>query len=295
MSKNQSKKLTQPISTQPELNRVEKYLREIKKNGYRPWVTVRQSHTIGQGQIVYSWKTKRDHHLLSRGELEPFFWFEQDPKVIDILEQYPLPLEATLKLADEMNILHPGSYLDKDVFDGQVPAKIMTTDYVLVMAVPDGKHKLTAYSFKYSDSFDRTETHPVAVARTEAKLALECEYWWRLGVTWVLITERSFDENVTHNLRYLRECNEYPEFLDVSDEFKAIVLLRLRHHFSVLEDATVRQVLVIVAEEVGIELFQCQCLFQHFVYTHVLKLNLCEKINLNRPVSMMPVEVNHAR
>lgn len=294
MSKPKCKKLTQPTITQPELNRIEKYLREVKKNGYRPWVTVRQSHTIGQGQIVYSWKTKRDHHLLSRGELMPFLWFEQDPKVIDILEQYPLPLEDTLKLADEMQILHPGSYLDKDAFDGLVPAKTMTTDYVLVMEFPDGRHKLAAYSFKYSSSFERTVTHPVAVARTEAKLALECEYWRRLNVPWVLITEKSFDGNVTQNFRYLRECKDFPEYLDVSDEFKAIVLLRFRHHFSAIEEATVRQVLVIVAEDVGIELFQCQCLFQYFVYTNILKLNLTQTINLNRPISMMPIEVSHA-
>ena len=92
----QQKTVQQPIVTDAEIAKTERYNRSIQARGYRPWVTVRQSHTYGQGQIVYSHKTRREHHLLSRGERAPFFYFERDPTVIDILEQYPLPLHQTL-------------------------------------------------------------------------------------------------------------------------------------------------------------------------------------------------------
>ncbi|MFQ2920387.1 hypothetical protein ACK3YF_14290 [Aeromonas allosaccharophila] len=67
------KMVKQPIITDAEIAKTERYNRDIQAWGYRPWVTVRQSHTHGQGQIVYSHKTKREHHLLSRGERRPFF------------------------------------------------------------------------------------------------------------------------------------------------------------------------------------------------------------------------------
>ncbi len=58
------KMVKQPIITDAEIAKTERYNRDIQAWGYRPWVTVRQSHTHGQGQIVYSHKTKREHHLL---------------------------------------------------------------------------------------------------------------------------------------------------------------------------------------------------------------------------------------
>ena len=76
----QQKMVKQPIITDAEIAKTERYNRDIQARGYRPWVTVRQSHTYGQGQIVFSHKTGREHHLLSRGERLPFFCLEHDPR-----------------------------------------------------------------------------------------------------------------------------------------------------------------------------------------------------------------------
>ena len=77
----QQKTVQQPIVTDAEIAKTARYNRDIKASGYRPWVTVRQSHTYGQGQIVYSHKTRREHHLLSRGERAPFFYLiTHDPQ-----------------------------------------------------------------------------------------------------------------------------------------------------------------------------------------------------------------------
>ena len=37
--------VAQPIITQAELNRIDKYHKDVFRDGYRPWVAVRQSHT----------------------------------------------------------------------------------------------------------------------------------------------------------------------------------------------------------------------------------------------------------
>ena len=125
------KTIKQPIATKKELDKINRYHSRVKKLGYVPWVTVRQSHSIGQGQIVINSELDRALHFLSRGELQPYFHFERDSNVVNIFEQFPLPLDVTLKIAKKLNILHPGSYLEAINYDGQIPAKTMSTDYLV--------------------------------------------------------------------------------------------------------------------------------------------------------------------
>ncbi|CAH1589362.1 TnsA endonuclease N-terminal domain-containing protein [Vibrio rotiferianus] len=282
-----TKPVKQPIITEKERNQITKYLRMVKKLGYRPWVTVRQSHTIGQGQVAYSWKTKRTHHLLGRGELQPFFHFEHDPNVVDIFDQYPLPIEETMAIAKEQNIVHPGAYEEADDYDGCVPAKTMSTDYV----VRYKNNRLHAFNFKYNDSLDPNETSPQAVARTNAKHHIERIFHTRHNIGWTQLSEKSFDHNVTANLKYLRECFDHEDELRVDEQFKAIVLSRLSAIFTNNPDATVREVLARVADDCGISLFQSQCLFQWLTYHNVIDFNWLTPINLNRPFPLSNTEV----
>ena len=273
----------QPIVTQKEKNKIERYLALVKKEGYRPFVTVRQSHTIGQGQIIYSPKTNRTHHFLSRGELIPFFHFEANSIVENIFDQYPLPLEDTLKIAVDLNIVHPGSYQEAEDFDGHKPAKTMTLDYVV-------KHKdksLHAYNFKYAGALNPELTSPQSVARTEAKAKIEREYCEKNNISWTQLTELSFQSNVTDNLRYLREHKEYEKEFNVSDEFKIIALTCFRINMETYPETTVYRLIEMVATELGIELFQSQFLFQLLAYNRALSFDWLEVIDLNRPLPLV--------
>lgn len=281
--------VTQPIITQKEKSKMERYIALVKKEGYRPFVTVRQSHTIGQGQIIYSHKTKRVHHFLSRGELVPFFHFEANNLIKDIFDQYPLPLENTLQCAKELNIVHPGSYQEAEDFDGHKPAKTMTLDYV----VRHKNNSLHAYNFKYTDSLNPELTSPQSVARTEAKAKIEREYCERNKISWTQLTEFSFHSNVTNNLCYLREYKEYEYEFNVSDEFKVIALACFRINFEISPTATVYRVIETVANKLGIELFQSQFLFQMLAYNQALPFDWLELIDLNRPLPVVK-EFSHA-
>jgi len=273
----------QPIITQKEKNKIERYIALVKKEGYRPFVTVRQSHTIGQGQIIYSHKTNRTHHFLSRGELVPFFHFEANNIVEDIFDQYPLPIEDTLKYAVDLNIVHPGSYQEAEDFDGHKPAKTMTLDYVV-------KHQdksLHAYNFKYADALNPALTSPQSVARTEAKAKIEREYCKRNKISWTQLTELTFQSNVTNNLRYLRECKEYEKEFNVSDEFQVIALTCFRINFEKYPEMTVYRIIEMVAKDLGIALFQSQFLFQMLVYNRAISFDWLELIDLNRPLPLV--------
>jgi len=278
--------IKQPIATQKELNKINTYHSKVKKSGYLTWVTVRQSHSIGQGQIVINSKLDRALHFLSRGELQPYFHFEHNSNVVNIFEQFPLPLDATLKIAVKLNILHPGSYLEAIKYDGQTPAKTMSTDYLVKLK--NGKY--IAYTFKYSDSLDPKETSPISVARTNKKFEIERAYWASQGIEFIIITEKTFHVVVTNNLRYLREHLEYSELVNIGKKQIKFVFEKMQRLFDAEPLLTVREVLVQVSLILNIELFQCQCLFQYFVYSGLLKVDLLQLVNLNQPLHMKTEE-----
>ncbi|MCH1929545.1 TnsA endonuclease N-terminal domain-containing protein [Shewanella sp. A25] len=284
-----NKIVTQPIITERERSKINRYYARVKKQGYRPWVTVRQSHSIGQGQIIYSHKTQRTHHFLSRGELQPFFHFEADSRVKNIFEQYPLPIEETMRLAAELNIQHPSSYQESVNYNGHRPAKTMTLDY-LVIHTDKSRH---AFNFKYADALDKNITSPQAVARTNAKAEIERIYCLQNNITWTQLTEKSFDPAVTYNLRYFRECYDSPDDIDISDDLKSVVLCHLTLNFKNYPTATVRNNLERTANGINLPLHQIQSIFQMLAYERVLHFDWKTEINLNRPLPVVAKEVDY--
>jgi hypothetical protein len=74
---------------------------------YDPWLHVQDVATDGRAWRIKGWKTGRDHHLLSDHEHDYFLIVHWSPKVVDIREQFPLPLETTLEIAKKIGIAHP--------------------------------------------------------------------------------------------------------------------------------------------------------------------------------------------
>ncbi|MGQ4650351.1 hypothetical protein [Lyngbya aestuarii] len=90
----------------------ERYLKEGRGQGsgkdYKPWHRVREVPSKGRSSRPPSWKTNREHHLLSDNETRLFYLFEWSDAVTDIREQYPLlDLELAMSIAEEMGIKYP--------------------------------------------------------------------------------------------------------------------------------------------------------------------------------------------
>ncbi|TFF76255.1 transposase [Aeromonas taiwanensis] len=285
-----NQRVKQPVITDAEISKVERYARDIKAGGYRPWVTVRQSHTHGQGQIVHSYKTGREHHLLSRGERLPFFAFEHDPTVIDIMEQYPLPLHQTLEIAASLNIVHPGNYKERAKFDGLIPAKTMTQDFVIIRRTNKDKLILTPYSFKYAAALDPAVTNPRVVSRTREKEQIAIEYWRTQKIDHVLITEQHFNENYIYNLIFLRECFDKPEYIQTTTDMYHVMLRDFRHHLIHSPSSTLLILVKKVSQGLNIPDVQVLSVFQYAVYSHQLKVDLTQRIELYRPVPSLEVD-----
>lgn len=277
--------MKQPHITQTEVNKIERYFKHIKKWGYRPWVTVRSSHTYGQGQILNSRHTNRAHHLLSRGELNLFLKLEQLNNIVDILEQYPLPILETLTIAERLNILHPGAHKERHKHKGRIPAKTMTTDLVLVRKNGNEIY-IEPYSYKYmSDIFNNPNRRKVQ--RTLSKLRIESEYWATQSKKLTIVTDADLDKTVTYNLKFLRECFDFPEITNCKNHSSKQARALIHEEFSKDQERTLQETLKTISIKAGLDTFSCQCIFQHSAYHGHIPIDLHQPIETYRKVALL--------
>lgn len=132
-------------------------------------------------------------------EAKVFYQFEWADKIIDINEQYPLlPIEDTIRLAEQMGISYPTQYNKKRKTCQPV---VMTTDFLVTFMEENGTTYQKAYSVKMSQDLDQP--------RTMEKQKLEAAYWKERGTPFSIITERELDGVKVGNLEFLYGYRSY--------------------------------------------------------------------------------------
>ena len=162
---------------------------------YRPWLQVQDVPSHGRSTRIHSYKTGRQHHLLSDLETGLFLILDWADHVVDIREQFPLDRDVTRMLAAKMGVVHP-----RDV---QTKTDIVMTTDLLVDVRLDGGVSLIALSVKPASKLEG--------ARTLEKLELERRFWARINVPWYLVTERELHAVRIGNLRWLHEMRSLDE------------------------------------------------------------------------------------
>ncbi len=114
----------------------------VGKN-YRPWITTSEISSAGRARKVYGYKTRRVHHLLSDVEHNLFLALEWQTDIVDIREQFPLPRETTLAIAEKAGLRHP-------YYPGTSVPTVMTVDFLVTKKVA-GKETLVAFNAKRTD------------------------------------------------------------------------------------------------------------------------------------------------
>lgn len=165
---------------------------------YRPFLNSRMP-SLGITFAAPGRITPRRYHLLSRLEFHTFLILQRQEEVADVLEQFPLPIEATLAVASALGVRHP--------MLRSGGAAVMSTDFVVVQ-----RGRPSAYAVKPVDV--------LAKARTREKLRIERDYWHGLGAEWYLVTDSAIPGDLADNLFALDgewDCPEVigPEYLDL--------------------------------------------------------------------------------
>ena len=177
---------------------------------YIPWIQVRDFGSKGRVTRDRGWVTGRVHHLLSDLETKVFYikeWLSLMRPIVDVQEQFPLPLEETLRIAAHLHLRHP-------TVDG-MPV-VMTTDAVVTVAGPDGPIR-TAYAVKYENE--------LADPRAQPNLEIARRWHEAAGEPWGLVTERDVDHTLAANVEKLHEHRDLSDRLPVADAARIIQVL----------------------------------------------------------------------
>ena len=151
---------------------------------YVPWIAIQDFSSKGISSRVFSYKTNRVHHFLSRNELSFFYLLEWSENVLDIREQFPLlDIEMAIDLAESAGIRYP-----RDSRSGF--PYILTCDFMVTT-----KHGSKARTIK--NSLDLKNK------RILEKLEIERRYWDALGIDWRIVTEHEIDFRKARNIEWL--------------------------------------------------------------------------------------------
>lgn len=135
-----------------------------EKENWKPWITTRELNSLGTTSNYVDWKHGREMQLLSQAELWVYLVLRWNDDIDDIREQYPLDIETTKMIANQLGFRHPGNGTDPMTSDMYIVRKNGTIEIVSVKDSPD----------VLKDN------------RTVEKLAIEKIYWLQKGINWRL-------------------------------------------------------------------------------------------------------------
>ena len=78
------------------------YSEILRGRDYQPALTIHSLNSKGQSARIAGIKTGRQHELLSRNEQNYFYIVEFSDSVTDIREQFPMNLDKTLLIAEQL-------------------------------------------------------------------------------------------------------------------------------------------------------------------------------------------------
>ncbi len=159
---------------------------------YKPWIKIRELNSRGTASNVIDWKHGRQMELLSQAEVWWYYVLRWDDSVVDIREQYPLVLDVTLRICDELGFMHP---CNRNTH--------MTTDFLVTYR--DGSMK--AFSVK----IDRTVLDN---PRDLEKLYIEKEYWNRAGIPFQMLYKSDLNRTTIHNIMDAVSCYDKNRVFD---------------------------------------------------------------------------------
>lgn len=150
---------------------------------YTPWIYPYEFGSEGRGHKIKGWLNNRMYSFLSDLECCFFINSQWDNTVVDIREQYPLPLYDTIEIARSLGIIHPPRYRKEK--------SIMTTDFLILRKV-ENDYKFSAIAIKPYDKLQER--------RILEKLTIEKLYWEKLNVPWSIVTEKNINIERAKNL-----------------------------------------------------------------------------------------------
>ncbi|SPP64613.1 putative TnsA endonuclease [Nitrospira lenta] len=187
-----------------------------KKKVFQPGVRIWSFSSHGRSHRPLGWTTDRVHHLLSDLEYHVFLILDWARDVVDIREQFPLPLQTTLAIARRSHLSHPW---DRK----RARYRPVTSDFLYTVRT---RHRVEPHvrALKYEEAL----SEPTQLRSLE----IERAYWHQRGIDWKLILHSQIPLAYVANIEwvhpYRRPLSLYPLAGVELDRIQRVLIPMLR-------------------------------------------------------------------
>lgn len=189
----------------------------------------------------------------------------------EIREQYPLPLEDTLRIAERLGIKHPTDPYTKEF-------SIMRLDFLVIP--PEGSNfGRLAITGKLSQDLQSF--------RTIEKFEIERTYFAENGITWKIVTEKEIPEGLAHNINWVCQSDllgDRPELSEAELDYYERAILE---DFVASPTTALAKSCICVDKKLGFKPGTALWLVQHFIATKRWTVDMMEKIDTQRPLKII--------
>lgn len=247
----------------------EKYNKKIKEgrgqgtgDDYKPWLTIHDFPSNGIVSRSPGWKSNRVYHFMSTNELRYFYILEWSDVINDIREQFPLELEGTLSIAEELGIKHPMDNVSKF-------PRVLTTDFMITAQV-SGKEVYLARTIK--------PVKEIESMRTLEKFEIERIYWQRKGIDWKLVTDKDISKIFASNVQWLHTAYKLESMENLSLQYQLDICETLKYKLAEY-DCPITHITSKLDEEANVESGTSLRLFKHLLAIKAVIMDMEKKIN----------------
>ena len=237
---------------------------------YKPAITIRDLPSLGRSSRISGIRTGRQHDFLSDRERNYFHILNFSDVVIDIREQFPMQLDLTLLIAEELGIKHPIDPKSKKLVH-------MTSDFNITIN-EHGKAKDIVRTIKGKDDLvDR---------RTIEKFEIESIYWKRLGIDWGMVTDLEINKTLALNISdvmHYYSIERLEAFTKISDEEISDIIIAFIQRL-IDSKHTIREVCSSFERDLHLLKGTGISLFKHLVARKYIKMNLLETLNMDEKI-----------
>ena len=224
----------------------------------------------GRSSRVCGIKTGRQHDFLSDLERNYFMTLEFIDDVVDIREQFPLELEETLLIAEELGIKHPINPVTKE-------AIVMTSDFCITLKDGNSMRDVIRTAKYKVELLDR---------RVMEKFYIEKAYWERHGLDWGIVTEEEINKNYSQNLSDVLDYYDLSDnhtFKDISIEERDDIIIEFLQRL-VGSEKTVRQISSLFEKDLHLGKGTGIALFKHLIARKYIEIDLFSPLQLDHSI-----------
>jgi hypothetical protein len=260
---------------QTTLNLIEKRYAEGRGQGrgaaYKPWLYIQDVPSQGLATRIRGWKTKREHHLLSKLELLFFFLLEWSAAIIDIREQYPLDLSETLVIAEQLGIRHPRDPKTQHPI-------VMTTDFLLTIPASLGIGE-NARTIKYAQA--------LSSIRAMEKLEIERLYWKRRNIDWGIVTDKEIDPTMASNIKWVHPYKDVSSLTPLTatkvNQIEDVLTPKIRNQCVPLRNITNG-----CDKQLGLHQGSSLSVVKHLIATRKIEVRMDIPIHVGKSLAIIP-------